>query len=99
MRRLLTTIPCFDAERAWTLSPAVALRPEPFGALAYDFDTRRLSFLKTTTLVTVVEGLASAPSARAAIRAATVSETEEPAYEQALARLAATGMIVERERP
>lgn len=86
----------FDAERAWSLSPAVALRPEPFGALAYDFDSRRLSFLKTPTLVAVVEGLSSARSARAAIRAATVPESEEPAYEQALARLAENGMIVER---
>ena len=31
-----------DLDRPWALSGQVALRPEPFGALAYDFDTRRL---------------------------------------------------------
>ena len=87
----------FDAERPWTLAPSVALRPEPFGALAYHFGTRRLSFLKTTALVQVVERLAQEPSAREAIRASHVNQAEVPAYEQALARLAASGMIVPRE--
>ena len=32
---------------AWRLDGSVALRPEPFGALAYHFGTRKLSFLKT----------------------------------------------------
>ena len=36
----------FDLNRGWRLSPAVALRPEPFGALAYHFGNRRLSFLR-----------------------------------------------------
>lgn len=92
----MSAAPTFDPGRAWTLAPAVALRPEPFGALAYDFRTRRLSFLKSKTLVAVVEGLASAESAQAAIRAASVDAMDEPVYAQALARLADSGMIVER---
>jgi len=40
----------FDLNRGWRLNPAVALRPEPFGALAYHFGNRRLSFLKTRAL-------------------------------------------------
>ena len=44
----------FDGSRAWTLHPQVALRPESFGALAYHFGTRRLSFLKSRTLLAVV---------------------------------------------
>ena len=36
-----------DLNRAYRLNPAVSLRPEPFGALAYHFGNRRLSFLKT----------------------------------------------------
>jgi putative mycofactocin binding protein MftB len=83
----------FDLERAWALHPQVALRPEPFGALAYHFGTRRLSFLKSRTLLRVVELLASQPSARAACAAAGVQEHELPRYEQALATLADTGMI------
>ena len=38
------------------LAPQVA-PSEPFGALAYHFGTRRLSFLKSRTLLAVVEGL------------------------------------------
>ncbi|MEN8672983.1 mycofactocin biosynthesis chaperone MftB, partial [Nocardioides sp.] len=38
----------------WSLSPSVALRPEPFGALAYHFGNRRLTFLKRPELVAVV---------------------------------------------
>jgi putative mycofactocin binding protein MftB len=83
----------FDLERAWALSPQVALRPEPFGALAYHFGTRRLSFLKSRTLLAVVEALAASPSARAACAAAGVPEAELPRYSRALETLAESGMI------
>jgi mycofactocin biosynthesis protein MftB len=83
----------FDLERAWALHPQVALRREPFGALAYHFGTRRLSFLKSPTLLAVVESLGSQPSARAACEAAGVSEAELSQYTRALATLAETGMI------
>ena len=53
----------FDPTGAYRLSPRVGLRPEPFGALAYHFDTRRLVFLKSTDLVDLVESLGSHPSA------------------------------------
>lgn len=86
-----------DLERAWSLHPQVALRPEPFGALAYHFGTRRLSFLKTPKLVEVVESLADCATARDACVAADVSPTELPAYAGALARLAAAEMIQERD--
>jgi putative mycofactocin binding protein MftB len=83
----------FDLERGWALSPQVALRPEPFGALAYHFGTRRLSFLKSRTLLAVVESLAEQPSARAACEAAGVTSDQLPQYEKALSTLADTGMI------
>ncbi len=83
----------FDLERAWALDPQVALRPEPFGALAYHFGTGRLSFLKSRTLLAVVESLASQPNAREACRAAGVPDAELPQYTRALATLADTGMI------
>ena len=59
---------------AWALDPQVSLRPEPFGALAYHFGTRRLSFLKSRTLFEVVESLSAQPSARAACDAAGVGD-------------------------
>ena len=86
----------FDLERAWSLHPQVALRPEPFGALAYHFGTRRLSFLKTRKLADVVESLAERASARDACLAAGVSPAELAAYAGALERLAASDMIEAR---
>lgn len=89
----------FDLDRAWRLDPRVALRAEPFGALAYHFGTRRLSFLKTKKLVGVVERLERHPTGREACVAAGVSGTELRSYAQALDTLAASGMLVERGAP
>ena len=82
-----------DLDLPWRLSPQVSLRPERFGALVYHFGTRKLSFLKHPTLLAVVEGLAGAPSARAACSAAGVAEDELPRYRAALATLAASDTI------
>jgi mycofactocin biosynthesis protein MftB len=87
----------FDLDRAWRIDDQVAVRPEPFGALLYHFGTRRLSFLKNTTVLAVVRSLAEHPSARSACAAAGVSEAALPAYQRALATLAGSSMI--RERP
>jgi putative mycofactocin binding protein MftB len=86
----------FDLESAWRLHRQVALRPEPFGALAYHFGNRRLSFLKTRKLVDVVCALEAQPSALDACQAAGVSEEELPSYRVALDRLAGSGMVVLR---
>ncbi len=75
----------------------MSLRPESFGALAYHFGTRRLSFLKSRTLLAVVESLAEQPTGHDACRAAGVTHEEMARYEQALATLAESGMICERE--
>lgn len=86
----------FDEHRAWSLNPSVALRPESFGALAYDFGTRRLSFLKHPLLVRVVEALADHETADEACVAAGVEPAQRAAIGRALGTLADTGMIVER---
>ncbi|MEU3573856.1 mycofactocin biosynthesis chaperone MftB [Kitasatospora sp. NPDC036755] len=83
----------FDATRPYRCSPRVALRPEPFGALAYDFGTRRLSFLKTRLLVDVVQGLERAADVHSALVAAGVPEPQRAPYLRALAGLAETGVI------
>jgi mycofactocin biosynthesis protein MftB len=80
-------------DSAWRLSPAVALRPEPFGALAYHFGNRKLTFLKRPALVAVVRGLAEHPDVASALAAAGVPVTEYDAYVEALRGLAATDMI------
>jgi putative mycofactocin binding protein MftB len=84
-------VPMLD--EAWALDPSVALRPEPFGALAYHFGTRKLVFLKRPELVEVVEGLGAAPTLRDALAAAGVPEGSWAAYVAALAGLAESQMI------
>jgi mycofactocin biosynthesis protein MftB len=83
-------------DAAWRLHPQVSVRPERFGALLYHFGTRRLSFLKSPALLTVVQSLDSQPTARAACAAAGVGPADLPAYAKALATLAAGSMICER---
>ena len=82
---------------AWELSPSVALRPEPFGALAYHFGNRKLTFLKRPELVSVVRGLAEQPDVRAALEAAGVPVEQHAAYAVALRGLAAADMIRPRQ--
>ncbi|WP_306993777.1 mycofactocin biosynthesis chaperone MftB [Amycolatopsis thermophila] len=94
MRRLLTVV--FDPDRAYRCSPRVALRPEPFGALAYDFGTRRLSFLKTKILVEVVRTLGDKPDVHTTLDAAGVPDDQRQSYLKALAGLADNGTIEPR---
>jgi putative mycofactocin binding protein MftB len=80
-------------DQGWYLSPAVALRPEPFGALAYHFGNRRLTFLKRPELVAVIRDLGEHPNVRSALVAAGVPEDDWPAYLEALRGLIETDMI------
>lgn len=77
----------------WRLSPSVALRPEPFGALAYHFGNRRLTFLKRRDMVDVVRSLEHHRDVRAALSAAGVPEARWPAYLAALQSLAEADLI------
>jgi mycofactocin biosynthesis protein MftB len=83
----------FDPALPWQKARSVALRPEPFGALVYHFGNRKLSFLKSKLLVTVVQSLGDHPDAAAALTACGVSERQRPAYEKALGDLARSQMI------
>ena len=87
----------FEPDRPYRSSPRVALRPEPFGALVYDFGTRRLSFLKTPELARVVRTLETYDDVHAALAAAAVPEARRPAYLDALSGLAEAGTIEPRE--
>ena len=84
----------FDASRAYRLHERVAIRPEPFGALAYHYGNRRLNFLRAPELVTVVESLDAHASVRDAFDAAGVDPRRWPAFERALASLAASDFLV-----
>lgn len=80
-------------DESWRLSPSVELRPEPFGALAYHFGNRKLTFLKRPELVALVRGLGEHPDVRSALVAAGIAPTLWTAYEAALQGLADTDMI------
>jgi putative mycofactocin binding protein MftB len=82
----------------WALSPSVALRPEPFGALAYHFGNRKLTFLKRPELVRVVRELEHQPDVRRALEGAGVPAGQHAAYVAALRGLAATDMIRPRAK-
>jgi mycofactocin biosynthesis protein MftB len=78
------------------LHPQVALRPEPFGALAYHYGNRRLVFLKHPDMVTVVRSLAEHPSLAESLRAAGVAERRWPSFVTALSSLESSEVIRER---
>jgi putative mycofactocin binding protein MftB len=91
-----TAVPAFDPGLPWRQAQSVALRPEPFGALVYHFGNRKLSFLKSKTLVRVVETLADHPSATATLIACDVPQAQRAAYVKALADLARSQMVERR---
>ncbi len=84
----------FDPDLPYRVDPLVALRPEPFGALAYHYGNRRLTFLRSPDLVALVERLADEPSARAAFDAAGIDAKRWPSFEKALTSLAAGEFLV-----
>jgi mycofactocin biosynthesis protein MftB len=83
----------FDLNRPYRLSPSVALRPEPFGALAYHFGNRRLTFLKTPLMVEVVRLLDAHNSVADALSAAGVPAAQHARYAAALSALADSEVI------
>ena len=82
----------FDPDGRYELDPKVALRPEPFGALAYHYGSRRLTFLRSKLLADMVADLGHYDSAGAAL-AERVPAPSRPAYERALANLARSEFI------
>jgi putative mycofactocin binding protein MftB len=80
-------------DEAWTLSPMVELRHERFGALAYHFGNRKLTFLKTPTLVRAVQSLGECADVRSALNVAGVPQAQHAAYAGALQGLAASDVI------
>ena len=86
----------FDPARGWRLHPQVAVRPEPFGALLYHFGTRKLSFVKSRTMLAGVDALGEHADARSAFRSAGVADAQQGPYLAALGTLAASNMLVPR---
>lgn len=104
MRRLLTvsspaatrvpTRPILSA--ALELHPQVALRPEPFGALAYHYGNRRLVFLKHPDMVTVAQRLAAHSSLAETLQACEIAATRWSSFAAAFENLLTSEVVRER---
>ena len=75
------------------LHPQVAIRPEPFGALAYHYGNRRLVFLRHPDVVRVVTSLADHPSVRDALVANDIDEKRWPSFVKAIDSLTVSEII------
>jgi putative mycofactocin binding protein MftB len=69
------------------------LRPEPFGALAYHYGNRRLTFLRSPELVRLVSEIGSHESADESMTAIGVAAERRPVFERALASLLASEVV------
>ena len=82
---------------ALRLHPNVAVRPEPFGALAYHYDTRRLVFLRHPQLVDVVHALHEHADLDMTMDALDIAETLRGPFQRAVANLAEAGIVITRD--
>ena len=82
-------------DRRLVLDPQVALRPEPFGALAYHYGTRRLIFLKHPDVVRVVRSLADHDTVADTLTACAIDAARWPSFVEALAALERSGLVHE----
>jgi putative mycofactocin binding protein MftB len=77
----------FDPQQGYALDPAVSIRPEPFGGLAYHYGNRRLTFLRSPDLVALVRDLQNHPSVYDALAASDIDPSRWPNFRKALASL------------
>ncbi len=82
-----------NPEEPYELHPQVSLRPERFGALAYHFGNRKLSFVKNVDLLRVLERLDQEPSVDAALDAAAIDRSRRPGFIKALETLEESEMV------
>ena len=85
-------------DSALELHPQVAVRPEPFGALAYHYGNRRLIFLKHPDVVSVVNNLAAHDSLQSTLDACGVAPERWPSFVTALSSLESSEIVRERAR-
>ena len=86
-------------DRPFELHPDVALRPEPFGALAYHYGNRRLVFLKHPDVVAVVQRLGEEPTLQATLEACGIAPGRWDSFVQAVSSLASSEVVRARVEP
>ena len=80
-------------DRRLALDPQVALRPEPFGALAYHYGNRRLIFLKHPDVVRVVNELGAHETVAETLTACQIDERRWASFAAALTNLEESEVI------
>ena len=80
-------------ESSCEVHPQVAIRPEPFGALAYHYGNRRLVFLRHPDIVRVVRTLSDHPTLRDTLVAEGVAESRWPSFVKALSSLTTSEIV------
>jgi putative mycofactocin binding protein MftB len=90
------TAPAALLDQRLELHPQVALRPEPFGALAYHYGTRKLVFLKHPDVVRVVQSLSYHDTLADTLRACDIDTARWSSFERALTALTESEMLHER---
>jgi putative mycofactocin binding protein MftB len=83
-------------ERSLELHPQVALRPEPFGALAYHYDTRRLVFVKHPDMVRLLRSLADYDTLGEALDGCEIAATRRSTFERSISQLIESGIVCDR---
>jgi putative mycofactocin binding protein MftB len=83
-----------DPAGVYRLHPNVAVRPEPFGALVYHYGNRKLVFLKSPRMVSIVNALDGVSSITDVLGANGVPIDRHVRYVEALSSLLVSDMIV-----
>ena len=82
-----------NLDSACELHPQVALRPEPFGALAYHYGNRKLIFLKHPDVAAVVRDLAQHATLADALIANGVHPDRWPSFVTAIGTLQSSEVV------
>ena len=79
------------------LNHQVALRPEPFGALAYHYGNRKLVFLRHPDIVEVVQELDGEATLAEVLEECGVNSSRWPSFDRAFGQLMASDMLTEND--
>ncbi len=82
---------------AYEIAGQVAIRPEPFGALAYHYGNRRLVFLRRPELVALLRNLGAHDSLAGALEATGIDPSRWPSFVKALASLEESEIVRVRQ--
>lgn len=80
------------------LAPSVAMRPEGFGALLYDYNSRRLTFIKDPDLASLIGRLDGHTTLENARSRSGVPEQRASELMQAVATLEARGTLMRKSQ-